>query len=361
MTLPRLIDANANRAREGLRLLEDCARFLLSDAALTSACKDARHAVTDAVAQLADAHTLLLSRDTPGDVGTSVSNPSELSRPTVATVVAAAAGRVTEAIRALEEAAKLLDRPSAARTLEATRYRVYDIHKRLALLLGPAHRRQPRLCVLLTTSLCTHHPLLEVARASLQAGADCLQLREKSLTDRELLPLARSLVALAREHQAAVFVNDRTDIALAAGAHGVHLGQTDLPAGQARRLCGTRLLIGVSTSRIEEAHAAARDGADLCGVGPMFPTTTKHKPRLAGPAYLRQYLSDETTRALPHLAIGGITPANADELAEAGCQGFAVSSVVCGATDPGAVCRALLERLTPRSRQGPSSAPGSAA
>ncbi|MBC7833849.1 MAG: thiamine phosphate synthase [Phycisphaerales bacterium] len=81
-------------------------------------------------------------------------------------------------------------------------------------------------------------------------------------------------------------------------------------------------------------------------MGPMFPTTTKHKPALAGPAYLSAYLSNEATARVPHLAIGGITPENVGELVAAGCRGVAVSSAVCGADNPGAVCRAILNALT---------------
>ena len=106
-----------------------------------------------------------------------------------------------------------------------------------------------------------------------------------------------------------------------------------------------RLLIGASTNTLAEAQDAVRNGADLCGVGPMFLTTTKHKPVLAGPAYLREYLADPLTSRVPHLAIGGITPATVRALASAGCRGIAVSSAVCGASEPGEVCRSLLASL----------------
>ena len=155
MSLHRLIDANANRAREGLRVIEDVARFVVDNAALCADCKAVRHDVTAAVTELGPGGPLelLASRDTPSDVGTTVSTPGEGARQNTASIVHAAAGRTTEALRALEEAAKVLDQPHAARTLEQARYRVYDLHKRLALLLGPGGRTQFRLCVLLTTEL----------------------------------------------------------------------------------------------------------------------------------------------------------------------------------------------------------------
>lgn len=345
MSLLRLIDANANRAREGLRVLEDIARFALDDAELSRACKEARHAVTGHVAAIADPLQAVAARDTPGDVGTSIVTVGEGSRESMAAIADAAAGRVGEALRVIEEAAKMSGMSDAASGVEAVRYRVYDVHKRIMLMLGPVQRRQFRLCVLLTSALCVHHPLLRVAEQALAGGADCLQLREKSMNDRDLLVLASRVGAVAREHGAALFVNDRVDIALLSGAQGVHLGQEDLPVLRARQVCGSRLLIGVSTGSLADARQAVQDGADLCGVGPMFQTTTKHKPVLAGPGYLREYLADGLTSRVPHLAIGGVTLSNVGQLVDAGCRGIAVSSAVCGAAEPAEVSRSLRAAL----------------
>ena len=107
-----------------------------------------------------------------------------------------------------------------------------------------------------------------------------------------------------------------------------------------RKIVGRQLIVGVSTSTLTEAEQALCDGADYCGVGPMFPTTTKHKDTIVGPNYLRQYL---TWDKLPHLAIGGITPRNIDQLVELGVKGVAVSSAVCGADQPDQVIHRLRE------------------
>jgi thiamine-phosphate pyrophosphorylase len=206
--------------------------------------------------------------------------------------------------------------------------------------------------VLITESLC-RRPWLEVARAAIEGGADCVQLREKEMEDREVLARAKSLVELARSPLAhalgscSVIINDRPDIALAAGADGVHLGQGDMPVRAVREIAGAGLIVGVSTSRVEEARAAVRDGADYLGLGPMFATTTKHKPELRGPGYVREVMADPMLAGVPHLAIGGITPGNVVELAAAGCRGVAVSSAVCGAEDPRAVCAFLKRVLCP--------------
>ena len=105
------------------------------------------------------------------------------------------------------------------------------------------------------------------------------------------------------------------------------------------------MLIGVSTSTIEEARRAQQDGASYCGVGPMFATATKRKDTIVGPAYLREYVRHEP-RLLPHLAIGGITAGNIGELVAAGVRGVAVSSCVCGSDDPASVCRVLIQRIS---------------
>ena len=341
----RIIDANANRAAEGLRVMEDVARFGLDHAELAALCKGARHDLRSALEGVPGGRLgMLASRDTPGDVGTSIkAEGTETVRESLNAVAAAAAGRVMEGLRAIEEAAKVVAPGGLAGSVEKVRYRVYEIDKRLGLALGTGRAKQWRLCVLITESLC-RRPWLEVARGAIEGGVDCLQLREKGLADGELLKRARALVELTRG-RAEVIVNDRADIALAAGADGVHLGQEDAPVSVVRALGGDRLLVGVSTHDLGEARRALHDGADYAGVGAMFPTTTKVR-ETSGVAYLREFLGmTRETRALPHLAIGGVTPENVGPLVEAGCRGVAVSGVVCGSEDPAAVCRALLSKL----------------
>ena len=340
MSVTRLIDANANRAREALRTLEDAARFVADDAALAGEAKAVRHAVTAATAPLLGAAAS--QRDTPGDVGTALSTEAESDRPSLHGVIVAAAGRLGESLRCLEEFAKLHD-PASGAAIEALRYRGYELDRRLRLRFPARRRPQWRLCLLLTEALC-RRPWREVLTAAVAAGADCVQVREKQMDGGALLSRVREAVALAGG--ADVVVNDRLDLALAGGAAGVHLGQGDLPAEAARRAAGhagARLLIGVSTSRLDEARAAAAAGADYCGVGPMFPTTTKHKDHIVGPAYLRDYTA---WGGLPHLAIGGVTADRVPELAGAGARGLAVSAAVCGADDPGAAVTALLAGLS---------------
>jgi thiamine-phosphate pyrophosphorylase len=339
----RIIDASLNRALEGLRVLEDIARFALDDAPLSGELKASRHDLAEAVRPLLPGRGLAhAARDAAGDVGTGVSTQGERTRPSLASVAAAAGGRAAEAMRSLEEMAKCVG--GEPRRIETIRYRVYDLAARVGAGLVPAGR-QWRLCVLITGSLCPGGDWERVARASIEGGADCLQLREKHLPDGELLERARRLVGMTRDAGVDVAVNDRPDIALLAGADAVHVGQTDLSPSDVRAVAGHRMPVGVSTSSISEALMAARSGASSVGLGGMFPSSTKAKDSLAGPAYLRAFLADDRVSRLPHLCIGGITPENAAELADAGARGLAVSAAVCGAPDPAGVCAALLDAL----------------
>lgn len=341
----RIIDANANRAREALRVLEDTARFSLDDARISGALKSLRHDLAAALEALPrDALALAASRDAPGDVGAEITTAREGRRDGPREICLAACKRLQEALRSIEEHAKSLHAADWT-AFERLRFRAYDAERTLLLRLASGRARQWRCCVLLTESLCAR-PWLDVARAALDAGADCLQLREKSLDAAELLRRAEALVALVRSSgDAAVIVNDRPDIALLSGADGVHLGQRDLPILAARRLAGARLLVGVSCAAPDQAAAARDQGADYVGLGAMFPTTTKAKDAIAGPALLRDALA-LSPAIPPHLAIGGVNPDNARDLARAGARGVAVSSCVCAAKNPDDIVRRILEALT---------------
>ena len=329
----RILDASGNRAAEALRVMEDAARFLIDDAPLSRELKQLRHDLRAAAPTLA-------SRDTEADVGTTITTAGETTRRDIRDVVTAASKRLQESLRSLEEWSKL-DTTSPS-PFESHRYRAYTLEQRLLEAL-PRPFTGWCLCVLLTESLCAR-PWLEVADAAASAGADCLQLREKNLPTAELLARARALVECAGD-RADVIINDRVDIALAAGARGVHLGQTDLPLEAARRIAGPALLLGVSTANLHQAHAART--ADYCGAGPMFPSATKPKTALSGPEYLRAYLA-HTPALPPVLAISGITEVNLPALTHAAAGrpfGVAVSAAVCAAPDPANACRKLLDTL----------------
>jgi thiamine-phosphate pyrophosphorylase len=336
------MDANANRAREATRVMEDAARFLLDDAKLSGKLKNLRHDLAAALAKLAPlTGGLEIHRDTPRDVGTSISTAGERSRGSARDVVVAAGKRLSEAMRCLEEYGKAYS-AAAAQQLETLRYRGYELEKQLHEKLGAIRGRQWRLCVIITGSLCEHQNWFDVARAAVDAGADCIQLREKHLSDRHLLARIDRLTNEEVQRRFSVIVNDRPDIAVVGEADGVHLGADDLPAKRVRRLLGPERIIGISTHSLAEARRAVVGGADYCGVGAIFPTTTKPR-RPSGLAYLRQFVAKYPH--MPHLAIGGITPDNVSQVMDAGAKGIAVSSIVCGARKPATTVRKLLRAM----------------
>jgi thiamine-phosphate pyrophosphorylase len=341
MSVLRLIDVNANRSREALRVLEDYARFVLDSDPLCGALKSLRHELTSALAAvLPDA---VHHRDTAGDVGTALKTDAELSRSGLDQVVIAAGKRLGESLRSLEEYLKI-EHPVASRTVEDCRYRFYDLERSLLATLRPHHSalETAQLYVLITESACAL-PWLDVARAALDGGAQLLQLREKSLDSGPLLHRAQTLVNLARPYKVPVIINDRPDIALLSHAAGVHLGQSDLPPAAARKLLGNAALIGVSTHQLSHAHRARIEGADYIGAGPVFRSPTK--PRDIDPGL--PYLQSLVEYTLPVFAIAGITLDNLPEVLASGARRIAVTAAVTQSPDPAGVCRAFRSRLNP--------------
>lgn len=325
----RLLDAAGNRAREGLRVLEDYCRFVLDDAFLTRELKELRHDLAAALDRLAGG-LILEARDTPGDVGTAIATDQERERRSVADVIQANARRLQESLRTLEEYGKL-ETPSLGDAFEALRYRVYTLER--ALLLGSAARQRlagARLYVLIAEENCRASLPGTIAEVA-AGGAQIIQLREKKLNDRALLERAREVRACTRKAGVLFIMNDRADIARLVEADGVHLGQDDLTVQQARRIMGPGYLIGISTHDIDQVRQAIRDGASYIGVGPTFPSATKTFQQFAGLDLLR-HVAAETT--LPAFAIGGINGENLSQVLAAGAQRVAVGHALCQANDP---------------------------
>jgi len=342
----RIIDAAGNRAREGLRTLEDVLRFALDHADLLRRAKALRHQLRAAF-EIFPAGLLEAHRDAAGDAGQHAHTPQELHRGDVRAVAVAAGKRVIEALRTLEEVGKILN-GAFAQQMAAMRYEMYDLERDAILAFGSCARFQPRVCVLLTESLCKL-PWMDVLRGALDGGADMIQVREKNMSDRDLIARVEKIMEVARPAKARVIVNDRVDIALASGADGVHLGTGDFSIRAARKLAGTNLLIGASTHNAAEALAAMTEGADVCGVGAIFATQLKPDRSPCGVAHVAEFIRHYPH--VPHLAIGGISAQNIEQLTAVGCRGVAVSGAVCGAINPAAVVAHLREKLSPHTSE----------
>jgi len=183
-----------------------------------------------------------------------------------------------------------------------------------------------------------------LAAALLAGGACLLQLRWKAASPRELLAAALAVRPLARAAGALFLVNDRPDIARAAEADGVHLGQDDLPVAAARRVLGAERLLGVSTHDLEQARAAEAAGADYIGVGPVYATTTKSEA--LAPRGLALVTAVRAAVRCPLVAIGGITPETAPAVRAAGADAVAMVGALVRAPDPAAAVREVLARLS---------------
>jgi len=183
------------------------------------------------------------------------------------------------------------------------------------------------------------HEPVALAATMLDAGARIMQLRLKDVPARDFLAAARAIAALCRARGAIFIVNDRVDIAMLANAHGVHLGQDDLPLDAARRIAGAGAIIGVSTHSVEQARAAEDGGADYIGFGPMYPGGLKNIVAGRGLENLRAV---RAAVKIPIVAIGGITEATVPEILAAGADAAAIISDVLAAPDVGAKVRSIL-------------------
>ena len=174
-------------------------------------------------------------------------------------------------------------------------------------------------------------------------GATLIQLRDKYAAPRDLYPQAEAALQIARKHDVQLIINDRVDVALALGAAGVHLGQTDMPVEAARRLLGERVIVGISTHNLEQAKLAANMPVDYVAFGPIFKTSTKENPDpIAGLEALRGVRT--IVGSLPVVAIGGITLANAGEAWKAGAD--AVSSIAALVSDPSRIPENMRQMLS---------------
>ncbi len=331
INMHRILDANWNRAAEGCRVVEDFARFELRDAQLSSRYKTLRHDLRTALEDL-DSANWIRCRDAAGDVGAALTHPGEQARGDARSVSQASQKRLEQALRCLEEYVKILS-PKTALRLEQLRYQAYDLGRRLSICALSQQRLDDRRLYVLVDGGQDLPQFTARCEAWLAAGADILQLRDKSLSDKELLERAQSLSTVARRLGKLAIVNDRVDIAAAAGADGVHLGQDDLPIAAARRALGPTALIGRSTHSLQQALEAVEAGADYLGYGPTFASGTKAfaESELTGLAFLRE-ASQQI--GLPGFAIGGIHAGNLADVIATGVHGAAVSGAVHSAPAP---------------------------
>ena len=340
----RIIDASLNRIGEGLRLLEDLARLLLNDAVLTQQLKTMRHELIRG--DWPFHRQLLESRNSEGDVGVDIEVPGEEKERDLPTTVMANARRVKESLRTLEELAKI---PGAAPELDSEKFKqarfvLYTVERDLLakLLRQDKTNRIQGLYVIVDTEVLKGRGHVEVAAQAIRGGAKIIQLRDKTLSKKELLSVAQEIKNLCAEHNVLFIMNDYLDLALAVGVDGLHLGQDDLPLKIARRLLPMDKILGCSVTTVEQAVVAVSEGADYIAVGSMYPTPSKATAKVVGLERLREVRQKVS---LPLVAIGGITKDNAAEVKAAGADSVAVISAVVGAQAPEEAARQIVDGL----------------
>jgi len=340
----RLIDANLDRLGEGLRVLEDIARFLLDDTELCQQLKTLRHKLVEDFHPLEP--QLLTARKVREDVGAFMKLPEEVKHKDLPTLVIANARRVQESLRVLEEFARLSNTSLVVKParFEQSRFTLYELEQKLVskLLRWEKASRLTGLYLILDTQVLQGRSEVEVAAQAIRGGAKVIQLRDKQYSKAKLLEVAQKLKKVCAEKEALFIINDYLDIALAAGADGLHLGQKDLPVSEARRLLPIDKLIGCSTTTLSQAVRAQSDHADYIAVGSIYPTLSKGNFKLVGLDTLRRIRGKVS---LPLIAIGGINQTNIEEVMKAGANGVAVISAVLGAEDVEGATRELVTKI----------------
>ncbi len=342
--LLRMIDANLNRSSEGLRVLEDVARFLLNDAEMSRRLRTLRHDLAQRTKSLEIG--FLSYRDAEHDVGHPYPVlPGErgfdrktISLQNLLDLVTANAKRVEESLRVVEELAKLPEVNSMlnSASFEQARFTAYTLER--DLISGVSRRdkteRMLGLYVILDRQFLAGRDELDVARQIIEGGAKVMQLRDKSQfcqdKKRKLLIIAQKLKELCSEAGVLFIINDYLDLAIAVGADGLHIGQEDLPLSIVRRELPIDKIVGCSVTTLSQATQAQNEGADYIAVGSIFPTTTKKEATMVGVDIVREL---KQMVSIPLVAIGGINQNNVSEVVAAGADAVAVISAVLSEKD----------------------------
>lgn len=332
LAIARILDANLDRSREGLRIIEEWCRFGLNHSQLAQSCKEMRQ-------ELAQWHTadLRLARDTPADVGTSLSHPQEETRSSLENLLQANLCRVQEALRVLEEYGKLYN-PLMGESFKQLRYRIYAIESQLLA----THRLQQLKTARLYLVTSPSENLVAIIEAALKGGLTLVQYRDKNTDDLIRFENAQKLCQLCHDYGALFLINDRVDLALAVNADGIHLGQQDLPIAIARQILGPNRIIGRSTTNPQEMAKAIAEGADYIGVGPVYETPTKVGKAAAGLGYV-SYAAENST--VPWFAIGGIDQTNLGDVLKAGAKQVAVVREIMQSPNPTEATQGLFAQV----------------
>jgi thiamine-phosphate pyrophosphorylase len=325
----RVLDANINRSAEGLRVLEDIARFRFDSQKISADIRTLRHQVRDLFK--GEEKTLLASRDAAGDVGviTSVSQTTD-KRADLKDTALSNFKRVQEALRSIEEILKAKGDYTAGKKAESLRFYAYGLEPEFLRLFGP---RFPKgIYGILGEKFSQGLTNVQVARQMVDGGIDILQYREK-VKDKSLKQIhaeCMEIRKITKDANVPFIINDFVDIALMVGADGIHQGQDDLPVSEVRKIA-PNMMIGCSTHSPAQAQQAIEDGADYIGVGPIFTTHTKEDVCDAvGFEYLEHVAKNHD---IPFVAIGGIKRHNLREVVSRGAKTVCLVTEIINASN----------------------------
>ncbi len=323
-TALRIIDANANRCAEGLRVIEEIARFVLEDEDLVRMFKDLRHRVREGA--LAFSKNLSVFRDVENDPGSGFSTESELSRTGIYQIARSNFSRVAEGLRVIEEFGKLLD-SDGVEFFKNLRFKLYRLEQSFFGEVDASFRLPscPFLYVIIDRAIVKPNELEGVVEELITGGVDMIQYRAKGIARAEMEVDLYRILSRTSEHSIPVVVNDDPSIAAEVGAQGVHLGAEDPPVSEARSILGETRIIGVTVHSDDEFNRAISAGIDYISVGAVFPSPTKPEVRTLGVDKLKEFAAASTK---PIVAIGGISRENLDRVLSAGVCGVAVISAV---------------------------------
>ena len=329
--LYRVLDANINRAMEGLRVVEEIVRFILENKKLTLEIKNLRADLKKIVSKLPKKQ-LLSARASLSDVGWKLYTKSEGKRSKTEELFYSNIKRSEEAVRVLEEFSKLIN-PKLGRVFKAIRFKLYEMEKQIARQLALDFD-----LYMITDPMRGH---LETIKAAIAGGAKIVQLRDKYAGKNELLKIARAARALTKKHGVKLIINDYLDIAKKVDADGVHIGQGDHSIKTARRILGADRVIGVSASSLSQALKAEKEGADYIGLGPIFATSIKPEAKPVGLKALKEAVEKVK---IPIVALGGINGSNIDKVLEH-TKRIAVIRAVVEKKNMKQAVQALFERI----------------
>ena len=333
----QIIDANLDRAREGLRVLEDWARFGLGENDFVAKIKNFRQI-------LGKNHLEVYkqSRNHIEDQCKGLIHKEQLKRSTPEKIISSNAGRVQEALRVIEEFSRQHN-DKLSKIASEIRYEIYSLEIDLLRLNNCKKSGE----ILKENDLYVitdqKENLLEIIEEILIAGVKIIQHRFKIGTDKDHLQEAIQIKNLCKRYNSLFIVNDRIDIALASNADGIHLGQDDLDLKTARKLLGYSKIVGISANNAIDISNALKEGCDYIGIGPVFETTTKKNKKPIGIEKIKTLTKDLN---IPWFAIGGITTNNISYLKSNGLNKVALVSQIMNSDDPKEKAIMILKRLS---------------